>query len=157
MVGQGLLVYAIGVPPLLVGLTLLTQPAISALLGWLAYGETLSPLDWAGAVAIARGAGAGSLAQRGLRGSAQPVEAMDSRQPRSSTSAASLPSPSAKMRCSTAGGARRSTSAAGQLGHRPAQARLALPKDAAGLIDAYIQAVDRALAAAFPARARSRR
>ena len=38
--GQGLLVYALGeVPPLVVGLALLTQPAISALNGWLAYGE----------------------------------------------------------------------------------------------------------------------
>jgi drug/metabolite transporter (DMT)-like permease len=41
------------VPPLVVGLTLLTQPAISALVGWLAYGETLSVLDWIGAIAIA--------------------------------------------------------------------------------------------------------
>ncbi len=41
VLGQGLLVYAIGaLPPLVVGLTLLTQPAISALIGWLAYGET---------------------------------------------------------------------------------------------------------------------
>ena len=53
VLGQGLLVYAIGVlPPLIVGLALLTQPAISALTGWLGYGETLSPLDWVGAVAI---------------------------------------------------------------------------------------------------------
>ena len=53
VVGQGLLVYAIGhVPPLVVGLALLTQPAISALIGWLAYREGLSPLDWVGAVAI---------------------------------------------------------------------------------------------------------
>jgi drug/metabolite transporter (DMT)-like permease len=54
VLGQGLLVYALGsVPPLVVGLTLLTQPAISALVGWLAYGETLSVLDWIGAIAIA--------------------------------------------------------------------------------------------------------
>ena len=53
VVGQGLLVYALGViPPLIVGLALLTQPAISALIGWLAYGETLTPLDFAGAFAI---------------------------------------------------------------------------------------------------------
>ena len=53
ILGQGLLVYAIGhVPPLIVGLAFLTQPAISALIGWLAYGETLTPLDWAGAIAI---------------------------------------------------------------------------------------------------------
>jgi drug/metabolite transporter (DMT)-like permease len=53
LVGQGLLVYALGhVPPLIVGLALLTQPAISAFIGWVAYGETLTPLDWIGAVAI---------------------------------------------------------------------------------------------------------
>jgi drug/metabolite transporter (DMT)-like permease len=53
VVGQGLLVYALGVmPPLVIGLALLTQPALSALIGWLAYRETLSPLDWIGAVAI---------------------------------------------------------------------------------------------------------
>lgn len=54
VIGQGLLVYALGVvPPLVVGLALLTQPAISAFMGWIAYGETLTPLDWLGAVAIA--------------------------------------------------------------------------------------------------------
>ena len=54
VVGQGLLVYALGTfPPLVVGLALLTQPAISALIGWLAYRETLSLLDWVGAAAIA--------------------------------------------------------------------------------------------------------
>ena len=37
-------------------------------------------------------------------------------------------------------------SAAGQLGIEPAQARLAMPKGQAGLIDCYIQEVDRALA-----------
>ena len=54
VLGQGLLVYALGTfPPLVVGLALLTQPAISALIGWLAYRETLSALDWLGAAAIA--------------------------------------------------------------------------------------------------------
>ena len=53
VVGQGLLVYALGhVPPLIVGLALLTQPAISAFIGWVGYGETLTALDWTGAVAI---------------------------------------------------------------------------------------------------------
>lgn len=53
VIGQGLLVYALGhVPPLVVGLALLTQPAISAFIGWVAYRETLTPLDWSGAVAI---------------------------------------------------------------------------------------------------------
>jgi drug/metabolite transporter (DMT)-like permease len=54
IVGQGLLVYALGhVPPLIVGLALLTQPAISAFIGWVAYDETLTPLDWTGALAVA--------------------------------------------------------------------------------------------------------
>jgi drug/metabolite transporter (DMT)-like permease len=53
VIGQGLLVYALGhVPPLVVGLALLTQPAISAAIGWLAYGETMTRLDWAGALGI---------------------------------------------------------------------------------------------------------
>ena len=72
MIGQGLLVYAIGyVPPLVVGLALLTQPAISAFVGWLAYGETLSPLDWIGAAAIAAALVLVRLPERGLR---TPVE-----------------------------------------------------------------------------------
>jgi drug/metabolite transporter (DMT)-like permease len=53
VVGQGLLVYALGhVPPLVVGIAMLTQPALSALLGWIYYGETLTPLDWVGAALI---------------------------------------------------------------------------------------------------------
>ena len=71
LLGQGLLVYALGsVPPLVVGLTLLTQPAISALVGWLAYRETLSPLDWVGAAAIAAALVLVRVPQRGLRTSA---------------------------------------------------------------------------------------
>ena len=68
VIGQGLLVYAVGaLPPLVVGLTLLTQPAISALVGWLAYGETLSPFDWVGAIAIAAALVLVRLPDRGLR------------------------------------------------------------------------------------------
>ena len=53
VLGQGLLVYALGhVPPLIVGLALLTQPAISAAIGWLAYGETFTGLDWTGAITV---------------------------------------------------------------------------------------------------------
>ena len=40
-------------------------------------------------------------------------------------------------------------SAAQQLGVEPAQARLAFPKDAAGMVDAYIQGVDAAMEAHF--------
>jgi drug/metabolite transporter (DMT)-like permease len=72
VIGQGLLVYGIGhVPPLVVGLALLTQPAISAFVGWTAYGETLSPLDWLGALAIGTALVLVRLPQRGLR---TPVE-----------------------------------------------------------------------------------
>jgi drug/metabolite transporter (DMT)-like permease len=68
VVGQGLLVYSIGVfPPLVVGLALLTQPAISAAIGWLAYGEALSATDLVGAAAIAAGLVLVRLQQRGLR------------------------------------------------------------------------------------------
>lgn len=72
--GQGLLVYALGTfPPLVVGLALLSQPAIAAMIGWFAYGETLSPLDWVGAAAIAAALVLVRLPQRGLRGpAAQP-------------------------------------------------------------------------------------
>jgi drug/metabolite transporter (DMT)-like permease len=72
VIGQGLLVYAIGgLPPIVVGLTLLTQPAISGLVGWLAYGETLKPLDWLGAAAIAAALVLVRLPDRGLRAPAE--------------------------------------------------------------------------------------
>jgi drug/metabolite transporter (DMT)-like permease len=68
VLGQGLLVYGIGhVPPLAVGLVLLTQPAISALVGWFAYGEKLRPLDWVGAFAIGAALVLVRLPERGLR------------------------------------------------------------------------------------------
>ncbi len=67
VLGQGLLVYAIGgLSPLVVGLTLLTQPVISAFIGWTVYGETLSPLDWIGAAAIAAALLLVRLADKGL-------------------------------------------------------------------------------------------
>ncbi len=72
VIGQGLLVYGIAyVPPLVVGLVLLTQPAISAFVGWAVYGERLAPLDLAGAAAIAIALVLVRLPQRGLRA---PVE-----------------------------------------------------------------------------------
>ncbi|HEX8937194.1 MAG TPA: DMT family transporter [Sphingomicrobium sp.] len=68
VIGQGLLVYGIGhLPPLVVGLALLIQPAISAFTGWIAYGETLSPVDWLGALAIAVALVLVRLPERGLR------------------------------------------------------------------------------------------
>ena len=54
LIGQGLMVYVLGkVSPLLFGLALLTQPVISAAIGWWRYGETLGPVDAIGATLIA--------------------------------------------------------------------------------------------------------
>lgn len=54
LIGQGLMVYVLGkVSPLLFGLALLTQPIVSATIGWIGYGEKLSPADWIGAGLIA--------------------------------------------------------------------------------------------------------
>lgn len=54
LVGQGLLIYSLRhFRPLVIGLTLLTQPAVSATMGWLAFGETLSIADLAGMVLLA--------------------------------------------------------------------------------------------------------
>jgi drug/metabolite transporter (DMT)-like permease len=54
LIGQGLMVYVLGkVSPLLFGLALLTQPIVSALVGWLEYNEVLTPIDWVGAALIA--------------------------------------------------------------------------------------------------------
>ena len=68
VIGQGLLVYSIGtLPPLVVGLALLTQPAISAAIGWFAYGEGLSATDAVGAIAIAAALVLVRMPERGLR------------------------------------------------------------------------------------------
>jgi drug/metabolite transporter (DMT)-like permease len=68
VLGQGLLVYAIGtLPPLVVGLALLTQPVVAALIGWFAYRETLSLTDVVGALAIAFALVLVRLPDRGLR------------------------------------------------------------------------------------------
>jgi drug/metabolite transporter (DMT)-like permease len=68
VIGQGLLVYSIGtLPPLVVGLALLTQPAISAAIGWLAYGEGLSATDAIGAITIAAALVLVRMPERGLR------------------------------------------------------------------------------------------
>ena len=49
VIGQGLLVYALKhFTPLIVGMALLTQPAIAAAVGWIAFGETLGLPDIAG-------------------------------------------------------------------------------------------------------------
>ena len=55
LIGQGLLVYALShVPPLVVGIAMLTQPALSALLGRIYYGETLTcATGWSAAMIVA--------------------------------------------------------------------------------------------------------
>ncbi|WP_088182377.1 DMT family transporter [Sphingobium sp. Z007] len=54
LIGQGLLTYAIGwFSPLVLGVSLLLQPAVAALLGWLLFGEWLSPVDMVGTAAVA--------------------------------------------------------------------------------------------------------
>ena len=153
VLGQGLLVYAIGaLSPLVVGLTLLTQPAISALVGWLVYGETLSPLDWIGALAIAAALVLVRLPERGLHAARRAAQ----------LSAMADPSPLEKLRRRLALAVGENAvfdgwspaavdSAARQLGIDPVQARLAMPKSPAAMIDIYIGEVDRALEASFTA------
>lgn len=54
MIGQGLLVYALRhFSSLVIGLALLTQPAISSLVGLVVYGEVIGPLDAIGMVLLA--------------------------------------------------------------------------------------------------------
>ncbi|MEX0341809.1 MAG: DMT family transporter [Erythrobacter sp.] len=53
VVGQGLLVFSLRhFPPLIIGMALLTQPAIGALVGWLVFGEMLVPLDILGMMLV---------------------------------------------------------------------------------------------------------
>lgn len=54
IIGQGLLVYALkSFSPLVIGMALLTQPAIAALTGWLAFDEVLGLPDIAGMALVA--------------------------------------------------------------------------------------------------------
>lgn len=65
VVGQGLLVFSLRhFSPLIIGLALLTQPAIAALYGYSVFGEVLSPLDLLG-MALLGGALVAARAQRG--------------------------------------------------------------------------------------------
>ena len=53
LIGQGLLVFSLGhFPPLIIGLALLTQPAVGAFIGYSVFGEVLTPLDIAGMVLL---------------------------------------------------------------------------------------------------------
>jgi drug/metabolite transporter (DMT)-like permease len=54
IIGQGLLIYALPhFSALVIGLTLLTQPALAALIGWVVYGERLNAAEITGAVLLA--------------------------------------------------------------------------------------------------------
>ena len=54
LIGQGLLVYSLKhFSPMVIGLTLLTQPAVAVLVGWAAFGEVLGPLDFVGMALVA--------------------------------------------------------------------------------------------------------
>lgn len=65
VIGQGLLVYSLRhFSPLIIGLALLTQPAIAVLAGWFAFGETFGWIDGLGMVMVA---GALVIAQAGQR------------------------------------------------------------------------------------------
>ena len=49
VIGQGLMVFALKhFTPLIVGLTLLTQPVVAVVVGWFVFGEALVPLDFLG-------------------------------------------------------------------------------------------------------------
>lgn len=53
LIGQGLLVYAMGhLPALVIAVGLLIQPVASAAIGWAAYGERMSALDGVGALLV---------------------------------------------------------------------------------------------------------
>jgi drug/metabolite transporter (DMT)-like permease len=54
LIGQGFLIYSLRhFTPLIIGLALMTQPALTATVGWLAFGETLSLTDVIGMVLLA--------------------------------------------------------------------------------------------------------
>jgi drug/metabolite transporter (DMT)-like permease len=53
LIGQGCLVYALRhFPPLVIGIALLTQPAVAALAGWLSFGEILTAVDMIGVALV---------------------------------------------------------------------------------------------------------
>ncbi len=53
IIGQGLLIYSLPhFSPLVIGLTLLVQPSIAALSGWVFFGETIGPIEIVGMVMV---------------------------------------------------------------------------------------------------------
>ncbi|OYU36585.1 DMT family transporter [Novosphingobium sp. PASSN1] len=68
VIGQGLIVFALRhFSALIIGVVLLTQPAVSILLGWLAFGETMGPLDALGMALIAAALLLGRLSESAKR------------------------------------------------------------------------------------------
>ena len=54
VMGQGLLIYSLPhFSPLVVGLALLLQPAIAGVAGWVAFGESLGPMELVGTIMVA--------------------------------------------------------------------------------------------------------
>lgn len=53
VIGQGLIIWSLPrFSPLVIGLTLLVQPAVAAFFGWWAFGETLGPIDLFGGMMV---------------------------------------------------------------------------------------------------------
>ncbi len=68
IVGQGLLVYALRhFSPLVIGIALLTQPAVAALAGWLSFGEALGPVDMIGIALVGSALVLARVTPRGAR------------------------------------------------------------------------------------------
>ncbi len=54
VLGQGLMIYALGkLPPLVIGIALLTQPVVAGAVGWIVYGEKLGLPDLLGIALVA--------------------------------------------------------------------------------------------------------
>lgn len=54
LIGQGCMIYALGrLPPLVIGLALLIQPAVAAAIGWIGFDERLAAPDFVGIAMIA--------------------------------------------------------------------------------------------------------
>jgi drug/metabolite transporter (DMT)-like permease len=65
LIGQGLMVFSLGhFPPLVIGLTLLTQPAIAAIIGYSVFGEVLTVLDIVGMILLGSALVVARVAQR---------------------------------------------------------------------------------------------
>ncbi len=54
LIGQGLMIYALGhLPPLVIGIVLLIQPVVAGVVGWVVYGEALAGTDFVGVALVA--------------------------------------------------------------------------------------------------------